>query len=494
MPKKGGKKGSLTEEERLLFVQQRGVAEKERAKQKEDMLTQFLKDKLRKEERNSVVNRHKLTERWRIVFRQTRAQELRRDIEVLSQTFERVLDRKESVIKCLLGDLTESKQQSDLALRSYLQNVDLILDLQNNRLAFHNQDFNTKLDELKAEFNTLKGAAWQFIRSMRDEIAGRHEQDCIYQQDVCFGLDQHYGALDNEARQEFQNTRDDIKNRSMEEKNALRVQLEGEVEEMWRHLQEAMRSYRESTDEHRVACEALRARDEASSREIDAQMKRLQNMQESCAALRARMSTIQREGEAAARDLRAVKGKVTDRRRELKTRMGSIRARHRSHLSRLTLNSSDATKRLQSVTAKGERLIRQAGACRKQETERERVQPFYSCSLSPEEQQLVRENQLEPPVTELAQAMHDYAGLEGMWQRWGKVELDRLCLQREKVALTQENLRLRTLLRQYLNGLSVSDDSLLQDNTLLSVSRTVQSRRQRPAPQQQAAHVLQHTR
>ncbi|XP_035243005.1 dynein regulatory complex subunit 2 [Anguilla anguilla] len=488
MPKKGGKKGGggkqagMTEEERLLYAQQRAMAEEEMAKRKEDMLTQFLKDKLRKEERNSVLNRHKLTERWRAVFRQTRAQELRRDIEVLSQTFERVLDRKESVIKCLLGDLTESKQQSDLALRSYLQNVDLLLDLEGSRLAFHNQDFGTKLDELKAEFNTE-----------REQILTRHEQDCVYLQDVRFGLEQHYAALGREARQEFQNTRDDIKNRSMEEKNALRVQLEGEVEEMWRQLQEATRSYREATEEHRAACEALRARDQLSSREIQAQMKRLQKMQESCVALRARMSATQREGEAAARDLRAVREKVTDRRRELKTQMGSVHAQHRSALSRLTLHSSNAAKKLQGVIAKGEKLIRQAGVCRKLETERERVQPFYRCSLSAEEQRLVRENQLEPAVTELAQAMQDYAGLEGMWQRWGRVELDRLCLQREKAALAQENLRLRALLRQYLNGLVVSDDALRQDGTLLTVSRSVQSRRPRPAPQRQPARVLQHT-
>ncbi|KAG5836231.1 hypothetical protein ANANG_G00252390 [Anguilla anguilla] len=228
---------------------------------------------------------------------------------------------------------------------------------------------------------------------------------------------------------------------SMEEKNALRVQLEGEVEEMWRQLQEATRSYREATEEHRAACEALRARDQLSSREIQAQMKRLQKMQESCVALRAWMSATQREREkVAARDLRGAEG---DRQAAGAEEMGSVHAQHRSALSRLTLHSSNAAKKLQGVIAK---------------------------------------------------AMQDYAGLEGMWQRWGRVELDRLCLQREKAALAQENLRLRALLRQYLNGLVVSDDALRQDGTLLTVSRSVQSRRPRPpaapARPRAAAHAL----
>lgn len=59
----------------------------------------FRQDKLQKEERNSVINLHKLTQQWRAVMRQARAAELRNDIAILSQTFERVLDRKDSVIK-----------------------------------------------------------------------------------------------------------------------------------------------------------------------------------------------------------------------------------------------------------------------------------------------------------------------------------------------------------------------------------------------------------
>lgn len=48
MPKKAGKKGGgklvgMTEEEKLLYMQQKAQAEDETAKRKEDMLTHFLK-------------------------------------------------------------------------------------------------------------------------------------------------------------------------------------------------------------------------------------------------------------------------------------------------------------------------------------------------------------------------------------------------------------------------------------------------------------------
>jgi hypothetical protein len=40
-----------------------------------------------------------------------KSDELRRELEILSQTFERVLDRKEAVVQACLRDLNEAEQQ-----------------------------------------------------------------------------------------------------------------------------------------------------------------------------------------------------------------------------------------------------------------------------------------------------------------------------------------------------------------------------------------------
>ena len=67
---------------------------------------------------------NKLNHQWRNIMRESKAKELKKDIEILSQTFERVVDRKESVIKSLVKDLLESEEQYFMALRSHLQNID----------------------------------------------------------------------------------------------------------------------------------------------------------------------------------------------------------------------------------------------------------------------------------------------------------------------------------------------------------------------------------
>ena len=56
-----------------------------------------------------------------------KAQELRKDIEILSQTFERIVDRKEAILKSLVKDSDEAEEQYQVALRSHTQNIDKLI-------------------------------------------------------------------------------------------------------------------------------------------------------------------------------------------------------------------------------------------------------------------------------------------------------------------------------------------------------------------------------
>lgn len=140
--KKGGG-GSQTEEERLLLQQRRAQTEEEVTRQREEMLTLFLKvdhqnskhfpqgcfpsrehnvhhklvqmlvqetaaqrpfvvcsqDKLKKDQRNAEVNLLKINDQWRTILRQTKGTELRGDLMVLSQTFEGHVDVLDNIIE-----------------------------------------------------------------------------------------------------------------------------------------------------------------------------------------------------------------------------------------------------------------------------------------------------------------------------------------------------------------------------------------------------------
>ncbi|XP_066518970.1 dynein regulatory complex subunit 2 [Hoplias malabaricus] len=494
MPKKIGKKGgvkqaAMTEEERLLYMQQKAQAEEEIARRKEDMLTQFLKDKLQKEERNSTINLHKLTQQWRAVLRQTRAAELRNDIAILSQTFERVVDRKDSVIKSLVSDLTEAEQQSALALRAHLRCLDRLLELQKGRLSTLKLQWNNGLEDLSSEYN-----------DERHRILTQHQHESEYLEGVTLAMEQRYAEIYSKAKQDYQSTHDDIKNRNIEEKHALRIQLEGSVEELYRQFQQEIRSYNEATEDRRIAFDLLRTKEQRSAQEIDLQMRRLQKLQDSISALRSRLSSCQKESEVSAHGLRAAREEITHMVHKLKAKLTQAQAAERRQLADLTMYSNNTTKKLQDIIGKGEKLLHLAEMCRKLETEQEKVLPFYTSSLNAEELSQERAHAVEPPSIELAQAMLDYTALEKFWQRYNKVLLESLCLEQEKRVLSQENQQLRVLLKQYLDGISVSDEILRHRNPLLLVSRptlqttpTSEAQTQKRYTVIEAAHVVQHT-
>lgn len=60
-------------------------------------------------------------------------------------------------------------------------------------------------------------------------------------------------------------------------------------------------------------------------------------------------------------------------------------------------------------------------------------------------------------------------GLERFWQRFNKARLEERALARERAAVSRKNQRLRGLLQQYLEGLSVSPEALSKPDPLLAV-------------------------
>lgn len=101
----------------------------------------------------------------------------------------------------------------------------------------------------------------------------------------------------------------------------------------------------------------------------------------------------------------------------------------------------------------------------------------------------------------------DYKGMENFWKRYNKVKLEQLSLRHRRVQLLEINEKLREMLRQYLDGISVSDEVLSQLNPLFIVNHRSNLPQLLPAPTAQpgdkkppvtysiieAAHVGSHT-
>lgn len=73
-----------------------------------------------------ILTRHEINrflEKWRAIMRQAKSAELKKEIVILSQTFERIMDRKSAVIQQLAKDLEESEEQNRMATRAHQSNL-----------------------------------------------------------------------------------------------------------------------------------------------------------------------------------------------------------------------------------------------------------------------------------------------------------------------------------------------------------------------------------
>uniref|UniRef100_A0A2K6SYS9 Dynein regulatory complex subunit 2 n=1 Tax=Saimiri boliviensis boliviensis TaxID=39432 RepID=A0A2K6SYS9_SAIBB len=452
-------KTPLSDEEQLLLFQQKLLAEEEMAKKKERLLSQFLKDKLAKEEHNSALNLNKINTQWRTVLREVKTRELLKDIEILSQTFERVVDCKDNVIKSLAKDLSEAEEQYARALRSHLHNVDQLLALQRRRLSLLEESYNLELEALTKEFETE-----------RKTIIDQHEKEIRYLQDIFMAMEQNYLDSEYESKLEFQSMWNDLKNVNLEEKHFLRLQLENIVEDLWRKFQDVLKNYTDATEDRKVAFETLQVKDEKSSKEIEVQMKKIQKLQDAITISKGKIMIHSRESEDENRYIRNDKELVLIQLRKLKAQRTRARAASQKNLVKLTLESNAALKALRKIVDKGEKILKLAEICRKFETEEEKVLPFYSSVLTPKEQEGIEENNLEELTEELAKVIGDYIGMENFWKRYNKVKLEQLSLQHRRAQLLDINGRLRGMLKQYLDGISVSDEVLSQLNPLFIVN------------------------
>jgi hypothetical protein len=104
----------------------------------------------------------------------------------------------------------------------------------------------------------------------------------------------------------------------------------------------------------------------------------------------------------------------------------------------------------------GEKILKTAELCRKLETEKEKVLPFYQSDQDTMEE--VPEMNVEKIDGMKKQKYNEFQLLDQFYKRFNKVLLDKLAIDKQKTTLEKENMFFKSLLKQYLDGVSVNDD------------------------------------
>jgi len=196
---KKGKKGPETAQERQLRFEIERMKEEEAARSKEQGRRDELKKAQQEEERYSRLNRFKIMNQWRKLMRLVKVEDLRKEIEVISQNHEREVDRKDAIIQVLDRDLEDSEEQYQTALRAHLVMVDRLIDLHNSKLAGVELEFEKDLQELMDEFG-----------AERAEVLASHARHKKEMLDIMATMEAEFNEQEGDARQEFESTREEF--------------------------------------------------------------------------------------------------------------------------------------------------------------------------------------------------------------------------------------------------------------------------------------------
>ncbi|KAJ3195879.1 Dynein regulatory complex subunit 2 [Irineochytrium annulatum] len=453
--KGGGKGGKKGKKDRAVKTEAQLLKEEEARRKLMDQLKAKAKEKQAIEEKNARLNNLKIQNRWRELMKAAKASELRSQVEILRQIHERHVDRKNAALQNLEGDVAEAEEQFSTALQAHCVNTDTLIDIQLGRLSTLQTCFNADLDVLETEFHTERAKLQAQHAREKAEILG-----------ILARMEHEFQETEADAKHEYSSLKDDVKNKNLEEKHALRIQLEGTVEDLWRQFQAALNAYNSSTEERKKSFDELKMKDQKNAKDIEQQMKKLVKLQETIAHFKTRLSNNSREYEERNRVLRDEKDAIQIHFQSLKRKMNTFREQDRRRLTDLTLLSSRVLKDLQGKVDKAEKIIKMAEMNRKLETESEKILPFYNNSV--DDVEATFNFDMDPALASLLPK--EYPAMEQFHKRFNKVALDLHALSRQRDILREENMHLRSILKQYLDGISLNEDVLSQPNPLFVVN------------------------
>jgi len=236
-------------------------------------------------------------------------------------------------------------------------------------------------------------------------------------------------------------------------------------------------------------------------------MKKLLRSQEQLQNWRLKIQGNTREWEERNRALRGQKELMHRHYSALTGGLNTFRAQQHERLKALAKATAACNDALAAKLARAEDIMALVDMCRKLETEQEKVLPFFTEGVPEEgslaaelaeEQAALREAQASyastsgkggaadggasapPPFSshaldEEGRVVEEWDYLNNFFKKFNKALVDKAAVDRERARLEAENGELRTVLKQYLDGISVNDDILNNPlNPLLVVNQRLQ--------------------
>lgn len=357
-------------------------------------------------------------------------------------------------------DLDEAEEQYQMALRNHLIHVDELIALQNSRLRGLHEEFERDISIIKAEFDGEK-----------KEIELSHNQERQEMIDMIETIREEEEQKLEEMKSAFESSREETKNKNVEDLESMKHDLIKKIEDLDKEFEVSFNKFVADTETKASNYDELLKANQDSSDSINKYQRHINRLKEQTAFYNLKIQQNKKDCQLRNTRLKKEKDKIVEHYHGLKHTMSVSREKEERRLGDLTMNSKECMDTLMGYQKLGEKILKTAELCRKLETEKEKVLPFYqSDEVTLDEVPDIKVEKIEGMKK---QKYNEFQLLDNFYKRYNKVLLDKLAIEKQKATLEKENMFFKSLLKQYLDGVSVNDDVLNSNNPLLVINSKV---------------------
>ncbi|XP_022916476.1 dynein regulatory complex subunit 2-like [Onthophagus taurus] len=374
------KLAKMSDDQRAKYMQLKADQEEENRRRKEQLLNTFMKNKIRKEDVFSRLNKAKINLEWHQFLRQKKCTEMKENCEHLRRWLERTLNIKNKVIDNLVKELDEAEFQYSNNLQSHLLRIDEMLKF-----------FKTYSHQLKEQFDcdlSISLDEWVFEGEI---IKNRSEGDIEHLKTIFFGQEHQGENVLQEQHDYYLKKLDEFAKENKQELQQLKKCKEALSGEIWSKILLTINIYVDKTDKRRAQLAEMQRIDNEFSEEINKNVEKIKLEEIQIERYRGELKTLVSQRTESINFLKNTINDLNKLTLNLKMRLKKDLDRDEKKLRVLSESAKESMDELRKWERKGEFLLGLAQNCRKYETQKEKVLRFSKNEVNKEEFFVVEE-------------------------------------------------------------------------------------------------------
>ncbi|XP_018568844.1 coiled-coil domain-containing protein 65 [Anoplophora glabripennis] len=381
----GGKKKSaanklakMSDEERARYLQHKADMEEEAKRRKEQLIATFMKKKIKKEDAFSRLNLAKINQNWHQILRRAKCQEMKENVGHLKEWIDRLLNFKNLTISKLMEELEDAEGQYSNNFQYHSTHIDNIIGNKNN----FSQNYQVPvIPEYQHEY--IEKLQQQYDKDLCDLLEATCTENELLSRNAQIEHEHLMTILygqQTEGKKVLTKQYECYMVQLYETEHKFKVQLsqkqnsrEAMCGALWRQLATVVRLYVQQTDSRRMHLAELRGLDAESALEIAENEERMKRQESLINQLENDHDNMLFDREKTIKTLEFELGDLEKFFLRMKRNLQKDLQTDETKLFLLTDCATRSLHYLETLAKKGEQIKYLANACKRFETEREKV-------------------------------------------------------------------------------------------------------------------------